>query len=338
MTNHVAPDLVAAVPVVVIGFKRLAPLIRVLEATRVNHNGPIYVMLDHPRPGRPNELSECAEVRSWVGAWKQGQTNVVVKEMEVNLGVSRAMPAAIDWVFSEGHESVIVLEEDCLPAPDFFGFMDAMLKRFADDERVMMVSGDQFVPEPMVRTLESSYYFSRYIHIWGWATWKRAWRHYDHDMNQLDDPLLKTDLRALFPRDAEAKTFGKIWAGQRGNDDDTAWASRWMLACLAQSGLCVCPSANLVRNIGFDSDSTHTRYASRYQVAGLDRLHEPLKDPASVLPWRLGDEWWFDHMISKHPFARVRRRILKVDPTVVPDRVSPTAVPDGTESSKEGSS
>lgn len=292
-----------------------------IEATLAHHDGEVYVFLDHARPGREQEAIDCAALRSWVGARAGGEPRMHLNLAPANLGCARAIPAGMEWVFSQGHESVIFLEDDCLPAPSFFPYMQQVLSRYADDHRVMMVSGNQFLPPPMVEQHPHSYYFSRFIHIWGWGTWRRAWQHYDHTLSALNDPFIAANLPSLFPGKAEQAFYAAVWQRQRNNPNDSAWASRWLLACLLQRGLCICPARNLVRNIGFGEGSTHTSRASSYHVVPLQRLPLPLVHPPYVVEWQAADRWWFDHLISKRLDSRLRRYLSRVDPERVADQV-----------------
>ena len=308
-------------PVLVVGFKRLDAISRVLQAVARYHDGEVFVFLDHARANRPQETQECMAVRDWVADWARGQPHAEVHLAKENVGCAAAIPAAFDWVFSRGHEAAILLEDDCLPAPDFFPFVQSMLQRFADDERVMMVSGNQFLPKDLIQTLPHSYHFSRYIHTWGWATWRRAWRHYDHQMSVLSAPFTPALLPGLFGGPAEQAFYTRQWAKQLANPADTAWDYRWLLACLSQRGLCVCPARNLIRNIGFGEGSTHTARASAYQVVPRQALPMPLQHPDQVVEWRAADHWWFSHMVSKQPLPRLRRYLKRINPGDIKDEV-----------------
>ncbi|WP_194383727.1 glycosyltransferase [Microbacterium luteum] len=315
--------ITATTPVVVIGFRRLLPLREVLEATEKYSDGDIYVLLDNARDGRDAELRAVREVRSWVTKWSAGKPRVHVRLEPENIGLARAIPTAIEWALGDQGSSVIILEDDCLPSPDFFKFMTEMLTRFANDERVMMVSGDQFLPDNLRSSYQDSYYFSQFVHIWGWGTWRRAWRHYDHSLGQLSSDATVTGAalsEAVTDRSA-LSFFRRTWDAQRKNPNDSAWASRWLLSCLLQSGLCVCPSKNLIRNIGFGAGSTHTTRASKYHVAPRELIEWPLSHPSFVYAWRTADRWWFRHMVSMSPISRARRLFSRVNPSSVKDKI-----------------
>ncbi|TQK18635.1 glycosyl transferase family 2 [Microbacterium sp. SLBN-154] len=294
-------------PVILVGFRRGNELRQTLEATISHHSGPIYVFLDHPRDNVASDVAACEEVGTMVSEYAAEHARVVVRRPPQNLGVARAMPAAIDWALADGFDRFILLEEDCLPSPDFFRFMVENLERYKDDPRVAMVSGNQFLPPEMARKLPYSYYFSRFIHIWGWGAWARSWASYDHQMTALRDEVVRSNLRSLFPRKREMVFYRRVWNRQLSDAKDTAWASRWLLAMLLARGLCICPRENLVENVGFGQESTHTRRQSRYHRTRHQAMGFPLVHPPQVIEWRIADKWWFDHLISKHPLSRVRR-------------------------------
>lgn len=203
--------------------------------------------------------------------------DVVTNFSEENLGCRQRIATGLDWVFQR-EEEVVILEDDCLPHPSFFRFCDDLLERYRDDERVMSISGDNFQPR---RRASASYYFSRFPHIWGWATWRRAWRHYDERMR-------------LWPQFRDARAIEGIvhpssvgyWTDvlQSVYDDriDT-WDYQWTFACWTQGGLTVLPSVNLVSNIGFRADATHTTAASAIAELPIGEMSFPLSHPNFVL-------------------------------------------------------
>lgn len=248
-------------------------------------------------------MRACAEVQGWVADWARDRPQTTVRVAEANVGVTFGVPTGIDWVFAQGHDSLIILEDDTLPAPDFFPFMQQMLARFADDDRVMMVSGNQSLSERLISRLEDSYWFSRFAQIWGWATWRRAWSQYDHSLSGLNSAAL----RSKFIDARQEVLYRQIWERQAVDDGYLAWDARWQYAVTRSDGFCVCPCRNLVRNIGFGDDSTHTAHANRYSLRPRQALQMPLRHPAEVEGWPAADRWWFDHLISKRFVPRLRR-------------------------------
>ena len=162
-------------PVALFAFNRPQQTRAVFAAIRVAQPQHLLLVMDGPRGDRPAEAELCAEVRNIISAvdWPcQVRTNFSA----TNLGCKRRVSSAVQWVFEQVPEAII-LEDDCLPHPTFFRFCDELIKKYRDDNRVGLISGDNFL-EGRART-PYSYYFTRHTHIWGWASWRRAMRNYD---------------------------------------------------------------------------------------------------------------------------------------------------------------
>lgn len=310
-------QIISYPPVLIIGYRRLNTLKKVLESTYLNHKGEIFIFLDVPKEEHQDIKEECSSLRDWVKDFAHGKKSITVHVSEYNVGCAFAIPSAINWVLNLGHEELIILEDDCLPHDSFFKFMYEMLDHYKNDNRIMMISGNQFLPSSFLNEYKYSYYYSRYIHTWGWATWKRAWVKYDHEMNELLSPFIMDNFCSILPSNDEQQFYTNIWKEQLHNPLDTSWDSRWLLACLLARGLCICPNKNLVRNIGFGAGSTHTEYASKYHVVPLQEIEFPLKHPHCLVEWRKADKWWFNHLISKRIIPRLRRYFLRVNPNNV---------------------
>lgn len=211
----------------------------------------LLVVADGPRSDEERMSCEAARRVIEKVNWP---CEVLTHYSDVNLGCKRRVSSGLDWVFQNAEEAII-LEDDCLPHPSFFAFAEAMLARYRDDHRIFHVGGSCFVK----RRTGCSYYFSRYPQIWGWATWRRAWSHYDVAMAKwpafreagglartLDDPRAVAAWTALF-NDMHA-------------DRINTWDHAWVFACMDNHGLTIIPSVNLVANIGFGIDATHTQF------------------------------------------------------------------------------
>jgi SAM-dependent methyltransferase len=242
----------------------------------------LLVVADGPR--FPEEADKCERTRAIIKRvdW---DCEVLTDFSELNLGCKRRISTGLDWVFSKVEEAII-LEDDCLPAPSFFGFCEELLEKYRDDERVMHISGDNF-QNGQSRT-EYSYYFSRYSHVWGWASWRRAWQHYDVGLKTW--PRYKQLISSLFNDPYEQAywqdTFSRVYEGAI----DT-WDYQWLYACLTQSGLAILPNSNLVSNIGFGEDATHTREA--VAPSAIADIWE-IKHPPIVIRHAEADQYTFD--------------------------------------------
>jgi hypothetical protein len=213
----------------------------------------------------------------------------------------------ISWIF-EQVERCIILEDDCLPDLSFFRFCDELLERYADDERVMMISGDNFLKE--MRKATESYYTSVYPLIWGWATWRRAWTFMDFDMREW--PKLKeTNWLSDYLHDARAVWY---WAARFdycvGGKRRDIWDVAWVFACWRSGGATIHPRVNLVRNIGWDTESTHTNVPVEAMIVEARSMGFSLSHPTDLRVNRLLDRRLFECIFVPSPrlWERLRWR------------------------------
>lgn len=222
----------------------------------------LFIAADGPRKERIGEVDLCREVREIIDEidWNCKVETLFRNE---NLGCGNAVKSAIEWFFSYVPEGII-LEDDCLPDQTFFRFCGNMLEYYRHDENVMHVSGSNF--QFGKSRGNSSYYFSKFIEIWGWATWRRAWQHYDFTLDTYD-LTARGKINSYF----DNKNFFNYWSKkfediQLGRID--TWDFQWMYTVAKQNGLCINPNQNLIKNIGFDENGTHTkgRSSAYYKV------------------------------------------------------------------------
>ena len=292
------------VPVVLLVFNRPEITARTFAAIRAARPATLLVVADGPRPDRPGEAALCAATRAVV-AEPDWPCRVLRDYSETNLGCGRRVASGLDWAF-ERVDQAIVLEDDCRPDASFFPYCAELLERYRDDPRVMMISGDNF-QDGRLRG-PASYYFSRYPHVWGWASWRRAWRRYDFTMagwpelaktgewlgRHTADPLMAAYWRRCFT----AAASGRV---------DT-WDYQWLFACWAHDGLAVAPNRNLVENIGFGADATHTTGDGRRLALPAAAMDFPLRHPAEMAPCAAADTYEERHHYLSGR-ARLKARI-----------------------------
>lgn len=234
--------------------KRPNTTLQVFEAIRQAKPPRLYVAADGPRADVQGEAEKVREVRDVVLNGVDWDCEVKTLFRDNNLGCKRGVSEAINWFF-EHEEQGIILEDDCLPHIDFFRFCENLLLRYADDERVWVITGDNF--QDGIRRGESSYYFSKYNYIWGWATWKRAWMYYQVDLPFWPEWKSSLDWQKKLPDRVERRYWAKIFDRMYANQIDT-WDYPWFACVWYHGGLTATPNVNLVCNIGFGADSTHT--------------------------------------------------------------------------------
>jgi hypothetical protein len=217
----------------------------------------LLVVADGPRSDRPGEAQRCIAAREVI-EHVDWDCDVLRNFSDINLGNGRRVSSGLMWAFTQVEEAII-LEDDTLPHPSFFPFCEELLEKYRNDQRVMHISGNNFQFGRLRGPY--SYYFSRYDHIWGYATWRRAFQHYDFEM-KLWPTLRETAWLLDILGDELAARWWKnyfdlAWGGDRELYD--AYDCQWVYSIWVQNGLSITPNTNLVSNIGFGADSTRTK-------------------------------------------------------------------------------
>lgn len=293
--------------VLLLAFNRPDLARKVFAAIRAAQPARLFIAVDGAREQKAGEAALVAETRN-LAHLVDWPCEVHTRFLEENLGCKQAVSTAINWFFQHVEEGVI-LEDDCEPNASFFVFCARMLALYRCDERVGMVSGNNFRPESEWR--DEGHEFSRFTFIWGWATWRRAWRRFDASLGGW--PRLEADgwLVERFRRPEAAKRWREIFDRCHSGASDT-WDYPWTYTCWRAGFWSVVPPCNLVSNIGFDSRGTHTmstdgnraRLPTRELAA--DRLggaREP-SAPNEV-------EEAYLHLVYDVKFAPWRRRVRK---------------------------
>ncbi len=266
-------------PVAFIIFNRPGNTERVFKEIAKAKPPKLLVIADGPRAFRLGEKEKCDAARAIIDRvdW---DCEVLRNYSTVNLGCKNRVSSGIDWVFEQVEEAII-LEDDCLPEPTFFRFCQEMLAHYRHDSRIGMISGDNF--QFGRERGETSYYFSRYSHIWGWASWRRAWAYYDRDATAWPDIREGNYLKGLVSGGSEYKHWFHVFQSVYEGNIDT-WDYQWTLSLWASGMLTVLPRVNLISNIGFQPDATHTRGDSIYSNLTTFPMEFPLRHPNVFLP------------------------------------------------------
>ena len=265
-------------PILLIGFNR-PKLLRGLVAILAKVRPPkIYLAVDGPRPDRPGEAEECAACAAVADAidWPCEVKKLV---REKNLGCRLGVSGAIDWFFLQEEEGII-LEDDCWPDPSFLRFATELLERYRDDARVGMISAQN--PYGFISDTTASYRFSNQVLIWGWATWRRAWK-----LNQPEPEAFRATGPDII-RTANLTRRMRIMYGRFLNsvlEERSTWDVPWMLSLQSHGLLSIIARHNLVANRGHGLEGTHTAgytYDHRLFEESAE-MSFPLVHPATVV-------------------------------------------------------
>lgn len=244
-------------PVLILTYNRPMELSRVLEAVRESGVKRVFIWSDAVNPMRPEDSGLVAESRRVATDAQEWTDEFQVLFADEHHGLRRGVTRAISWFFSFC-EAGVILEDDCLPGKDFFTFCDCLLERFKDDQRVWAISGDNsanLIPEG-----DASYSFVRYPLVWGWATWRNRWNRFDFDLDLWN--RVRNDgawLRSIWPDKKERYMWRSTLEGIRKRNSPDSWATIWSFTMQAGGGLSIVPRINLISNIGFGPNATHTR-------------------------------------------------------------------------------
>ncbi|MGX5816678.1 hypothetical protein ACWKWU_00690 [Chitinophaga lutea] len=239
-------------PVLFLLFNRPELTRKTFERIRAAQPARLYVAADGPRKSHAADADLCAQARAAVQIDWPCDYKLLYRP--ANLGCRSAVSAAVSWFFAAEKEGII-LEDDCLPHTDFFRFCDALLDRYRNDARVRSITGSNLFPGK--KWGSASYYFSQHANVWGWATWKRVWDQYDPGLRQYRPEDVPRLLANVFPDPFLVKVWLQHYHDLRAEKVDT-WDYQLQLANFFENGLCAVPNVNLVSNMGFGDDSTHT--------------------------------------------------------------------------------
>ena len=290
------------IPVVLILYKRPHLTEAVFSAIAEAQPRRLFLVADGPMA--PSENVQCQRARSVID--RVDWDCAVDRDFsEANLGCRRRVATGLDWVFSQVEEAII-LEDDCLPHSCFFRFCETLLDKYRDDERVMEIGGANYQFGSM--TCENSYYFSKYAHTHGWATWRRAWRHFDESISMWPQLKESGQWELLCDDATERQYWTSIYNAISEGELKTSWDYQWQLARWRHGGLSAVPKLNLVTNIGFGRGATHThwKWSSIAKIPAYD-IGE-IRHPESMTSNAMADRYMFEKVFLGSSFQRTLRR------------------------------
>lgn len=254
-------------PVVLVLFNRPAHVRRSIERIRAVRPTRLLLVGDGPRDADDALLCEEARAIALDIDWT---CDVSTEFSASNLGCRKRVTSGLSWAFSQCEE-VIVLEDDCIADPSFFEFCRALLERYRDEPRVMAISGNNF--QGGAPRGHASYFLSKYFHIWGWASWRRAWECYEPNVESYPEARHSEKFLALFDSALERELWSAVFERCFRQELDT-WDYQWLYSCWMRGGLCVQPAVNLVTNIGCDPELSKLPHGRRVDAVEARTLTE----------------------------------------------------------------
>ena len=277
-------------PILLLAWRRPDALRQVIDALRPLAPPHLFISCDGPHPDRPAEAALVAATRDVITHAIDWPCTVTRRDADTNQGCRLGVSQAITWFF-EQVDAGIILEDDCVPHPDFLPFCADLLARYRDDPRVWSIGGVTFQAGHWRG--DGSYYFSRYPHAWGWASWRDRWARYDSTLAAWPEFERSGEWKKAFDDPAERRYWHTIWDRLVAAGVPDTWDYQWTFAAIAQGGLTALPNRSLITNIGTGADATHTAGAVGLPAAGEGLL--PLRHPAQVRRDREADRFTFVH-------------------------------------------
>lgn len=268
--------MITNTPILLMIFKRPEQTGRVFERIRKAKPAQLFISADGPR--NDEEAKLCRQTRDIIKIDWPCEVKALYRNN--NVGCDEACISGISWFFDHVDEGII-LEDDCLPDQSFFPFCEEILRKYRDNENVMHVGGNFFLNSPVGN---SSYYFSHIPHIWGWATWKRAWKKFVTDKTRMANDFnafkRQEKIKDIFNHTIDQKEWLRM-LDLSIRQEIGSWDFRWTFTVFNSNGLCINPNTNLVSNIGAGQDATHK---SHRDLSGLkiSSLPLPLTHPSAI--------------------------------------------------------
>jgi len=291
-------------PVLFLIFNRPEITKRVFDAIRLARPKQLFIAADGPRNNNESDITRCNQTRQLVLENIDWPCEVTTLLRDENLGCGRGPAEAITWFF-EHVEQGIILEDDCLPSASFFLFCEELLEKYKQDERIQSIAGTNQFKNWL--SGDSSYFFALQSGIWGWATWRRAWQEYDFYVKKWIDPDIQHKFKSHFLSYNELETYTAALNKASMMESVSWWDYQWIFSRLTSSRVGIVPKSNLVSNIGFGVDASHTfNTNSILSALPISELDFPLKHPNAIM---IDKE--FDEKHSNTFYARTRKNGLK---------------------------
>lgn len=290
--------------VVFIVFNRPAMTRAVFERIARVRPKRLLIVADGPRKSRPGEAQRCDEVRK-IATEVNWPCEVQVNASAENLGCRNRIISGLNWAFQQVEEAII-LEDDILPDESFFRFCEEMLTRYRGDSRISMITGFNIVQDQLAS--EYSYFFSQWSHIWGWATWRGAWARYDRLLRDWPEIKRSAVLAEVFGRQRNREYWERVFDEMHGGAGIDTWDHQWFYTNLIHRSLSIVPRGNLVTNMGFGGDATHSTDEASDPKLEIRPMQFPLIHPPTFIPLLGMDR--LDQDLCRCMLPSVSQRIL----------------------------
>lgn len=293
------------VPILFLVFNRPDTTIKIFNSIRKVEPQKLFIACDGPRYKNKSDVEKVQQIRNFINDAIDWKCEVNTLFRDENLGCKIAVSSAIDWFF-DNNEMGIILEDDCLPHLSFFKFCEELIIKYKDEKQVMQISGYNAMNRV---TLKESYYFAKFGPIWGWASWRRAWKHYDVRMKKWEE-IKQYKLHKQYCDSKLEEKWRKHLYDKVYNKKINTWDYQWSFAKLINNGLSIIPVNNLVYNIGFGENATHTKNLVHPKIENNIGINFPLQHPESIRRNKKLDKKYFNQIVLKGYLNGIINKII----------------------------
>ena len=291
-------------PVLLLLFNRLEQSKLVFEEVRNAQPEKLYIAVDGPRINNEEDKVKIDVIKGYILNNIDWDCKVETLFRESNFGCKNAVSEAITWFFNNETKGII-LEDDCLPLNSFFSFCDELLTKYEFDERVRHISGVNYLNSKI--QIAESYYFSKFTHVWGWASWKRVWKDYSKEILK-EYNLDKFDEFYNIYQDKKISNAIINELKRVQSDKLNTWDYQYLFLNFINNGLTIIPKYSLVKNIGFDFNSTHTQ-TNPYKIRKQENIHK-ISHPTNYIPNVNYDILSLSEMFKVTIWMKIKSRFL----------------------------
>lgn len=286
-------------PILFIIFNRPDVTNQVFNCIKKKKPKKLYIAADGPRDNIPSDETLCFQTRE-ICTNIDWPCEIHRKYSDQNLGCGKSVSDAISWFFSY-EEYGIILEDDCLPSSSFFTFCQTNLKKYENHSQIMHISGSCHVPERL--TGDRSYYYSQFEHVWGWATWRRAWKHYDFNLHTYNDKS-----RLLVKNKNKKSMLDRL----KKENTKFTWDYQWYFTITYNNGLCITPQKSLIKNIGFGKSATNTLFKPKWLTNSTPSEIEEIDHPSEIIINKQADIYLHKKIFRHSKIINILKKIYKI--------------------------
>ncbi|MDR0681004.1 MAG: nucleotide-diphospho-sugar transferase [Dysgonamonadaceae bacterium] len=284
-------------PVLFLIFKRLETTKQVFQAIRKAQPSQLFIAADGPKPEKSGEKEKTDAVRKYVLDNIDWDCDVKTRFQEKNLGCGLGVSSAISWFFNQVEEGII-LEDDCLPHPDFFEYCKELLDKYRNNKDIAIICGSNF--NHGKKFGDASYFFTKYTYVWGWATWKRTWENYQYDVNLLDKHLLFEKIDKALGSRMERFYWKSVFEKMSKFCIDT-WDYQFCFHIWYHDMYSIAPNVNLIQNIDSGKDATHPDPNTKSTFIKTEPIL-PLEHPSKIRINKVAGNYYFNKYLNTSSF------------------------------------